>query len=260
MNIFNIDPAIYLSFLLTFMRLSLVIFMLPVFDTTGVPTQLKAAISLILTLALWPRISAPAMALPAHPFGIVLLLAGEVLIGLVLGLAVRCFFAGIQAGGEILAMQMGFSMINFADPLSGNNTGLIAHFLYMVAMLTFLTLNGHLLLLQAFAQTFAVLPMGTLSLREGIMTELVHLVGMIFVFAIKVAAPVMAILLFAEAALGLMGRAAPQVPIMEIGFPLKIAIGFFFIGFLFINMTEEARRFIVGLDGLFYNLLRGMAP
>ena len=259
MNIFNFDPAIFLTFLLIFMRVSLVVFMLPIFATDWLPGQVKAALALLITLAIWSYVPVPATGLPGHPFAIVLMIAGEVIIGLVLALAVNCFFAGIQCGGEILAMQMGFSMITLADPLSGNNTGLIAHFLYMVATLTFLALNGHLLMLQAFAQTFTLVPAGQLVLRGPLMTELIGMVGMVFVFAVRIAAPVMAILMLAEVALGLMNRAAPQIPVMEVGFPLKIALGFFFIGFLLLIMTEEARRFTAGMDGLFYNLLRSMA-
>lgn len=255
MNIFNIDTVQFLGFLLTLMRISVVVFMLPVFDTAWLPAQIKASLALIMTLALWPALSVSGVLMPAHPFGIAVMLAGEVILGLVLGFAVRCFFAGIQSGGEILAMQMGFSMITLADPLSGNNTGLIAHFLYMVATLVFLALNGHLVMLKAFAYTFQVMPPGGLVLGEGIMRQLIELVAMIFVFSIRVAAPVMVLLMMCEVALGLMNRAAQQIPVMEIGFPLKISIGFFFIGFLFVIMAEETATFINGMDGLFLNLM-----
>lgn len=255
MDIFNIDTTQFLSFLLTLMRISVVVFMLPIFDTSWLPGQIKASLALIMALALWPALSIPGVAMPAHPFAIVLLLASEVVLGLVLGFSVRCFFAGIQSGGEILAMQMGFSMITLSDPLSGNNTGLIAHFLYMVATLVFLSLNGHLVMLQAFAYSFKVMPAGGMVLGEGIMRQLIEMVGMIFVFAIRVAAPVMVVLMMCEVGLGLMNRAAQQIPVMEIGFPLKISIGFFFIGFLFVIMAEETATFITGLGGLFLNLM-----
>ncbi|MEG2139942.1 MAG: flagellar biosynthetic protein FliR [Bilophila sp.] len=260
MDLFNFDPNMFLGFLLTFIRISIVLFMLPIFSVDGLPTQWKAAICMILTLVLYPKLGLPGTLMPTHPFGIALILVGEVFMGLVLGLAVNFFFAGIQSGGEILAMQMGFSMITLADPLSGNNTGLIAHFLYMVATLIFLALDGHLYLIKAFSYSFHVVPPGGLMIREVLLTQVVELSSMVFVFGVRIAAPVMAALFLTEVALGLMTRAAPQIQIMEVGFPLKICVGFFFVGLLFVIISEETRRFIIGLDGMFLNLLRSMGP
>lgn len=260
MDLFNFDPAMFLGFLLTFIRISIVLFMLPIFGVDGLPTQWKASICLVLTLVLYPRLGVSGALMPTHPFGILLLIFGEAILGLVLGLSVSMFFAGIQAGGEILAMQMGFSMITFADPLSGNNTGLIAHFLYMVATLIFLALDGHLYLIRAFSYTFTIVPPGGLVIREVLLTEMLRLAGMIFVFAVKIAAPVMTALFLTEVALGLMTRAAPQIHIMEIGFPVKIVVGFFFVGLLFVIISEETREFILGLGGMFFNLLNAIGP
>ncbi len=258
MDIFNFDPAIFLTFLLVFTRVSVVMFMLPIFATSWLPAQIKAAMCMVTTLAIWSYVDMPPTALPSHPFAVVLMLTGEFIIGLVLALAVDCFFAGIRSGGEILAMQMGFSMMTLADPLSGNTSGVVSQFFYMVVILIFLALNGHLLMLHAFAQTFDILPPGGLTLRTALLAELIELVGMVFVFAVRTAAPVMAILMLAEVALGLMNRAAPQIPVMEVGFPLKISLGFFFIGFLLLIMAEETRRFISDMEGMFYNLLNSM--
>ncbi len=260
MNLFNFDPEMFLSFILTFLRISIVLFMLPFFSIEGFPGPLKASVCLVLTIVMWNQIYLPGIQMPAHPFGLVLLIIGEVFLGIVLGLAVNFFFAGIQAGGEMLATQMGFTMISLADPLSGNTTGFIAHFLYMVAILTFLTLNGHLFLLKAFTYTFKIVPAGGLFIREILLTEVIKLSGMIFVFALHIAAPVMSALFLVEVSLGIMARAAPQLHIMEVGFPAKIGVGFFFIGLLFVLLSKETSRFIIGLDGLFYNLLTVMKP
>lgn len=260
MDLFNFHPAVYLSFLLTFIRISIILFMLPIFDVQGLPNPWKAAMCMVLTLALFPTLGLSATDLPEHPFGLLTVIFGEVILGLVLGLSVQFFFAGIQAGGEVLAMQMGFSMITLADPLSGNNTGLVAHFLYMVATLTFLALDGHLYLLKAFAYTFDIVPPGGLSIRGVLLPEVIKLSNMVFTFGVRIAAPVMAALFLTEVALGLMTRAAPQMHIMEIGFPLKISVGFFFVGLLFVIISDESRRFIAGIGGMFYNLLKAMAP
>lgn len=260
MNIFNFDPAAILSFMLTFLRVSLIIFMLPVFGVDGLPSQWKAAFCLVFTMAVWPMVSLAGTDMPAHPFGLSVLMLGEVALGFILGLAVRFFFAGIQAGGELVAMQMGFSMITFADPSSGGQTGVIAHLLYMVATLIFLSLDGHLYLLRAFVETFRYIPAGGLFLSDTLFHQILNLAGMMYALTIKVIAPVMAGLFLVELALALMSKAAPQVHIMEVGFPLKIAVGFFFVTLIFGMLSEDVRQYILGLDSLFTNLLKAMAP
>ncbi len=256
MDIFNFDPALILSFLLTFLRVSLVIFMLPVFGVEGLPAQWKAAFCLVFTMAIWPVVSLPGVQMPAHPFEIALIILGELILGTTLGLAVRFFFAGVQAGGELVAMQMGFTMITFADPASGNQTGIVAHLLYTVTVLIFLTLDGHLYLLRAFIETFHLIPAGGLFLTSDLLRQILTLATMLFTLAIKVIAPVMAALFLVELALAMMSRAAPQIHIMEVGFPLKIAVGFFFVTMLFGMLSTEVYNYIIGIDDMFLNLIR----
>ncbi|MDR2727026.1 MAG: flagellar biosynthetic protein FliR [Deltaproteobacteria bacterium] len=258
MNLFNADPAAFLSFLLTLMRLSIVVFMLPVFNTDGLPNLWKFSISLVLALAFWPKASLPGAAMPAHPFGIFTLILGEMLIGFTLGLVTRFFFVGVQMGGEILAFQMGFTMITFADPATGNNTGLLAYFLHMVAILIFLAMDGHLYLLRAVGATFSALPAGAFAMSDSLLLYVRELSSTLFSYAIRVAAPVMVALFFVEMILALMSRTAPQMQIIQFGFPLKIAVGFFFLGVLFVIIGQETDNFITGLDGLLTNTVHAI--
>jgi flagellar biosynthetic protein FliR len=251
MDIFNFSPAAFLGFLLTLMRMSIVIFMLPVFHTDGLPGLWKFAISLVVTLAVWPAASLPGTAMPAHPFGIFLLILGEVLIGFVLGLITRIFFIAVQMGGEILAFQMGFTMISFADPATGNTTGLVAYFLSMVAILIFLCLDGHLYLLRGVAATFATLPAGAFAMSDSLARYVCDLAGTLFSYAVRIAAPVFVVLFFVEIILALMSRTAPQMQIIQFGFPLKIMVGFFFLGAMFVIIGQETGRLVSGLDDMF---------
>lgn len=260
MDLFAFDPATTLGFLLTFMRVSLVIFLLPFFGGDAVPMQVKVSLCLVMTLAIWPRLSLAGATMPAHPFELVIMLGSELLLGIVLGLAVHFLFAGIQTGGQLLGFQMGFTMISIADPLSGAQISITSHLLYMVALLSFLALDGHLFLLRAFAESFALVPAGGLVANPAVANELVRLAGGMFVVAIKIAAPVLVTLFLVELALALMARAAPQMNLLMIGFPLKIAVGFFFIGLLLTIMSQYIEEFIVGMPALMLHLLRGVSP
>lgn len=259
MDIFDFNPQVVLSFMLTMTRVSIVMFLLPFFDTKNIPILVKAAVTLVFTLGIWPHLSLSGSIMPQHPFDLALMVLGEVFIGLVLGTAINVLFMGIQSGGELLGFQMGFTMINFADPLTGNNTGLVGFFLWMTSILTFLALDGHLYMLKGFAASFQILPPGALYIGDNLLWEVLTLSSQIFVLALKIAAPVMIAIFMVEVALGLVARTSPQVHIMEFGFPIKIGVGFFFVGLLLVIMSRQIEVFINGMDSMMINLLKGMS-
>lgn len=260
MDLYNFPAGDILSFILTIMRVGTVLFMMPFFSSDRIPMQVKAAAAMVIALGVWPHLKLPGAAMPAHPFDVGLLFLGEIILGLTLGMAVNFLFMGIQAGGELLGFQMGFTMINFADPLTGNQTGLPAFFLWMVAILTFLTLDGHLHMIRAFAMSFKLIPPGGLLLGEVLLRQVFALAADLFVLALKIAAPVMVALFLAELTLALVSRTSPQVNIMEIGFPIKIGVGFFFLGLLLTVMSTQVEQFILGMDDMLGNLMRAASP
>jgi flagellar biosynthetic protein FliR len=260
MDIYTFNPESILSLLLTLMRISIVLFLLPVFNTNSLPIQVKASISLVLTLALWPHIALAGTNMPPHPLSMGVMLLGEVVLGLIMGMAVQFLFVAIQSGGELLGFQMGFTMVNVADPLSGIQNGAAAYFLWMVSILTFLTFDGHLLMLKALADSFRLVPAGGLLLGDILVRQVFDLSTQLFIIALKVAAPVMVALFLTEIALGLMNRAAPQMQVMLIGFPLKIAAGFFFLGLLLLILSSQIEQFVIGMNPMFLNLLKAGSP
>lgn len=256
MDIFGFDQASFLSFLLTLMRTSLVVFFLPFFGGENVPIQLKAILCLILTCFLWPHLSFPGAVFPAHPFAIMLMLLEEALLGMILALAVNFIFAGIQTGGELLGMHMGFTMVNLADPSTGAQVGLTSHLMHSVALVVFLIFDGHLHLLRALADSFALIGPGGLKVTPMLVQDILTMSGQMFLIAIKIAAPVIAAIFMVEMTLALMGRAAPQMNLITMGFPLKIAVGFYFMAMLFAILSGFMEDFIVGLAPMFQNIMR----
>ena len=119
MDLFAFNPSSLMSFFLTLLRVSLIGFMLPFFGGQNIPVQVKAALCLVLTMAIWPHLSIPGEYFPARPINIFLIVLGEAMLGFLLGGLVHFIFAGLQAGGVIIGFQMGFSMITLADPNTG---------------------------------------------------------------------------------------------------------------------------------------------
>ncbi|MDR2668616.1 MAG: flagellar biosynthetic protein FliR [Desulfovibrio sp.] len=255
MDLFSFNAASAASFLLTLMRVSLVLFMLPFYGGEYIPTQVKAAMCLVLSMALWPHLSFPGELFPAHPAGLVTMMLAEALLGLTLGLCVYFIFAAIQTGGEIIGFQMGFTMVTLADPSSGAQVSITSHMLYTVALIIFLALDGHLHLLRALADSFRLMPPGGMTLRPAMTGDILALSGAMFSLAVKIAAPAIVALFTAELALALMGRAAPQMNLLTMGFPIKIAVGFFFMGIMFTIMSQRMEDLILDLGPMFNRLM-----
>jgi flagellar biosynthetic protein FliR len=255
MDIFAFNPADLLSFLMTLMRVSLVLFLMPFYGGEYIPAQVKAALSIVLTMALWPQVSFPGALAPASAGGIVIMLLGELVLGLILGLSVYFIFAAIQTGGQIIGFQMGFTMATLADPSSGEQISISSHLMYTVALIIFLALDGHLHMIRGLADSFALIPPGGLRITESLTTGVLELSAGMFSLAIKIAAPVIAALFMAELTLALMGRAAPQMNLLTMGFPIKIAVGFFFMGILFTTMSQSMEELILDLGPMFRRIM-----
>lgn len=260
MDLFGFNPGELLSFYLTLFRISVVLFMMPFFGGKSIPKTVKAALVLVLSLALWPQLSFPGSMMPGHAIDIILMIFGELILGLILSMIVNFLFAAVRFGGQIIGFQMGFSMVNVVDPLTGGSNAVTAHFLYMCTMLTFLVLNGHLFLLSAVGASFEYIPPGGLLLTPGLSNHIFEFSNIMFVLAVKIAAPVMAAIFLVDLALALISRAAPQMHVLILGFPIKISVGFYFMAFLFTIMTTYVTDFINELGPLYKTVLKLAAP
>lgn len=259
MDLFSFDPRTVLTFVLAFMRISLILFVMPFFGGQTLPAQVKAALCLILTLALWPRLPLLGIQMPAHPFALALMLSGELLLGLVMGLVVRFVFAAVQTGGQLIGFQMGFAMVNVVDPDSGTSEAVTAHFMYMVALLTFLGFDGHLYLVDGLCKSFDIIPPGGILVSAELATHIFRLSGQMFVLAIQIGAPVIAAILLVDLALALVSRASPQMNVLLVGFPIKISVGFLFLGIIFEILVLHMEGFISRLPMYFSQLLGAMS-
>ena len=240
------------ALVLILMRVSPILFMMPVLSSRNLPNLLKAGLTLTVGLILLPLVKVDPRLLPSEPIQFGFLMAAELMIGLILGLSVKIVFAGIQLGGELAGFQMGLSLANVMDPQSEVNNPLLSEFLYMVSLIVFLTVDGHHWFFRALFQSFLLLAPGEIHLQEGLYRHFLGLLGSFFVVAIKIAAPVMAVLIFTQIGLGILAKAVPQINILITSFPLTLGIGLFFLAlsielFLpyFRNLFQETGRALV---------------
>lgn len=215
--------------ILIFARMASLVSVMPIFGFAGVPLQVKGALSLILTIIVFPIAKFDFAPLSLVPVELIILFMREILIGLAIGFITTLVFYGIQMAGQIVGIQMGFGIINIIDPISNIQISMIGQMYYLLALLIFLTMNGHHFLLQALVYSYDLIPLGGGVFFAGLVEQVSILSGMVFNVALMVAAPVMAALLITDVGLGFMARVAPQMNVFIVGFPLKILVGFLVI-------------------------------
>jgi flagellar biosynthesis protein FliR len=218
------------TYLMIFIRTGAIIFSVPLFGSKDFPTIAKVGMTLCIAWIIYPSVN-----LPSEPSTIKVLqllpsIGAEILIGIVIGFTARMFFEGIQLGGQLIGFQMGFGIVNVFDPISGANFSIIAQFQNLLAILLFLSMNMHHWFFKAIAMSFNKIPLFYTNMPYTLLEWVIGLSSNIFLIAVKVGAPIIATLLFTSAGLGLIAKAVPQVNVLMVGFPMKIAAGLFAIG------------------------------
>jgi flagellar biosynthetic protein FliR len=197
----------------------------PVFGNTGVPMLIKLTLGVLLSAIVAPTIPTIPVTDPTSWAGI-LILAQEMLIGAAMGFSMRLVFAAIEFAGEVASSSMGFGFATFFDPTSAGRTSAISQLLALVATMLFLAVNAHLVLVQALVESFFTLPISNSPMSLAAPLEMVRWGGRIFSAGLQIAMPIIATLLITNIALAILTRAAPQLNLFGIGFPITLGAGF----------------------------------
>ena len=200
----------------------------PLFGNRSVPAREKILLGIGLTLIIAP--TSPKIA-PLDPVSLpgLLIVAQQFLIGLAMGFSVRIVFSAVEMAGEIIGLTMGLGFATFFDPQSQGRSSAISQFLALLATMAFLAVNAHLVLLQVLAESFISLPIAAEPIAGFGFKQLADWGGKIFSAGIQISMPILAALLLVNIALGILTRAAPQLNLFGIGFPLTLAVGFVMI-------------------------------
>jgi flagellar biosynthesis protein FliR len=196
----------------------------PFLGSDAVPAPVKAGLTLLLTILLHPLHGPAGLALGSWQWAEVAL--GEVMIGLMLGLVANFIFEAVLLAGQILGVQIGYSLANVFDPQTQADTPVLSEFHQLAALLIFLELDVHHWLLRALVRSFAYLPpAGGVSVTLSLASGLLHAAGGIFLAGVQIAAPSLVATLVADMALGFLGKASPQLPVLFIGLAVKNLVG-----------------------------------
>lgn len=197
----------------------------PPFSNAAVPRRIRLLLGLAITFAVAPALPPPPAVTPASGIGLALL-AQQMLIGLTMGFAMRLVIAAVDFAGEAIGLQMGLGFATFYDPDSTAQTPVISEFISLLALLVLLAMNGHLMILATLAQSFHALPIGGTQLAAGSWWNIAHAGGMIFSAGLLLVLPIVCAMLITNIALGVLTRAAPQLNLFAVGFPVTLIGGF----------------------------------
>jgi len=247
------------SFLWPFVRMLALISTAPLFSEAAVPRSAKVGLAALLAMVIAPTLG-PLPTVPLVSAAGFWILIQQVLVGAAMGFSMRLVFAMVQAAGEYAGLQMGLSFASFFDPTSGGQTMVLARLLNVIAMLIFLAIDGHLVLIMTLAESFRALPIADAPLAGGGWYLLALAGGQVISGGLMLALPLIAALLTLNLAMGILNRASPQFSVFSVGFPVTLLAG---IGMLQLLMQYMAPflepRFAQGFASML-QFLQGLRP
>lgn len=248
---FTADRAILWVLVLT--RLTGLLAALPLLGSEQMPVQLRAALAALLAVVLVPVVPVP----PHLPTGVPALLAimaAELAIGLLLGTVVAWIVEAVAFAGALMDTQMGFSFVQFIDPSTAQNASVSGSFMVQTASVLIFVTGLHRQIILALVDSYRVAPLG-----QGVPFQamgLVVLFGQLLAKGFQLAFPVLAVLFLMDLLLGISGKFMPQLQLLQLSFPLKIAVGLVVLGLMLrelgpwlVPLFEQAPRIALKLLG-----------
>ncbi|GIL17687.1 MAG: hypothetical protein BroJett040_14380 [Oligoflexia bacterium] len=214
-----------IAFALIFLRIVAFVVAWPIFGTQVVPAQLKVLLAIVLSIVIYPTVSFQNVDLIRISDQIVFLAFREVMIGLFLGYLLRFFFFALSVAGELIGISAGLASAQLFNPAMGAQSNVYEQVHVMLATLFILAMNGHHLFIQGLSQSYELVPIASIAIKHEGFTTVAYLVKDAFLMGFKMAAPVTVAIFLANLAMGIMGRAVPQLNVMMTSMQVTILVG-----------------------------------
>lgn len=230
-----IDLAYFLGIFLIFLRISSYFVATKIFFPSGTPIMFKTGFSMILSYGIISGVDHTTVLAIDSNYMIAFYIISEVLTGLILGYITNLVFQAAKLAGSWIDIHAGFSMVTVLDPATQTSTTLMGNLFYFVSLVFFFMINGQELIVKSIYESISIVPLGhTIVYQETVMGAAETIVDF-FVLGVKIALPIVLIIVMTDICLGLITRTVPTIPIMIFGMPIKNILGF--ITFLIIMPT-----------------------
>ncbi|MCY6370376.1 fused FliR family export protein/FlhB family type III secretion system protein [Clostridium ganghwense] len=220
-----INIAYFTAFILVFLRLFAFMMIAPVFFPKGTPTLIKGALPAVIAFMLMPGIDYSNVNLINSNFSLMVYCLSEITTGLTFGFIINICFNCIRYAGSLMDMQVGFAMLSMFDPNSNSRVTLIEKMMYWISLMTFLIVDGHHMLIANLIESFQVVNIGKFILSQKSAMLIIEVFIKYFELGLRIAIPIVLIIILTDLTLGLVARTVPQLNVMILGLPVKILLG-----------------------------------
>ncbi len=218
-----LSPELVVRFALALVRFTTFFAVTPIFSMRNIPAVTTIGLASTAALLVMPPLE---MVGAAQSWSVLALLVfHEIVVGFILGFLVVLAFSAVQFAGQLTDVPIGFGMATVLDPNTGMQMPVFSQFYFLIAVLVFFSLDGHLWLLRALAQSYETIPFAGFINMEVTYQTIMALVGEMFAIGMKLSLPVIATILLVDMGLGVVVRAVPQINVFVIGFPIKVLVG-----------------------------------
>ncbi|MBG80498.1 MAG: flagellar biosynthetic protein FliR [Phycisphaerales bacterium] len=216
--------------LLVIFRIGGLMVFAPVLSSRAVPVKVRILLAFVIGFAVYPVLltlgAVPTVAGGFTLFSLLPAVSIEIFVGVAIGLLATLPLTAMRIGGQLAGQQMGLGFATFYDPNVEDDADLVGQLYFFIALTIFLAMSGLDIMLESLLNTFSNVPLGALAMSESILALMLGLLLSAFELALRVAAPVLAILFLQSIALGYVSRTVPQLNILSLGFPLRLLLGF----------------------------------
>lgn len=238
-----------------FVRISAMLLVAPIFGARSVNVRARMGLGLLLAILIAPQLPEPPAVDPISLAGLVVAFQ-EALIGIAMGFVLQMAFSALNQAGEAIALSMGLGFASTVDPVGGIQVPMISQYFTILATLIFLALNGHLVLLELLLRSFDTLPISGGGLARDDLWAVVGFATAMFSGGLLIALPAVASLLLINLAMGVITRAAPQLNVFAVGFPVTLLAGFIIILLTLPGLAARIGELLMAAFPLIQQLLR----
>ena len=254
-----LDPFSFLPmFALVLIRTASVLFFSPIYSQAGLPLMIKIGLALVISFAVFPIISNSQPVLPDNMINFIIIVFKELAVGFLIGYVATLAFAAFVMGGGLISSEMGLTMAELVDPLTGDRVSPIAQLLQIVALILFFAINGHHWLINALILSYKTVPLTGFIEMGSSVSKIMDLFNGLFIAAIKIAAPIMIVLGLTVVVAGFLARSTPEINIFLIIFPMKILVGFLLLAIMFPFITRSIQYLLDLLRKDIFSVVGGM--
>ncbi len=229
---------------------------MPLFGDPFLPIRVRVLLAIAVSLVMTPVVPLSEDVFPETLLEFMSLMLPEALLGICFGFVGRILFSAVQFAGQVMGEQIGFGMANLIDPTSLGQIPIVAQTVYVISLLVFLLSNGHHLFFGALAGSYAQAPPGFLADSEGLAVFFTERTSEMFVLAVQMSLPIIAVVFAVNAAMGLVAKGIPQINVFLESFPIRIIAGLFVLSALSGFFVRFLLRMFSGLEMSFMSLMR----